>query len=114
MKDSYIDGVAKRRIDQVRIGDLIDFQSDPLADPDRDDDAGELGNHPEFEFEFAAVESIELEPHDTDPCIVLHTTQGSYGFPPDHWIEVDGEQIRKEEAPIAIERDCADDSDSPK
>lgn len=94
IEDDFRDGVLKRRIDQVRVGDRIDFQCDPFADADRNDDAGELGSHPEFEFEFALVESIEFEPHDTDPCVVLHTSQGSFGFPPDHWIEVDGEQIR--------------------
>jgi hypothetical protein len=94
MRDEYVNGVAKRRIDQVRIGDRLDLQNDPFADANRDDDAGELGDHPEFEFEFASVEAIELESHDTDPCVVLYTTQGAFGFPPDHLIAVDAEQVR--------------------
>lgn len=93
--DDYADGVVKRRVDQIRVGDRLDFQGDPFADANRNDDTGELGDHPEFEFEFACVESVEFEPHDTDPCIVLHTTQGSFGFPPDHWIVVDAEQVRE-------------------
>lgn len=95
VEDSYVDGVVRRRVDQVRAGDQVDFQNNPFADADRDDDAGELGSHPEFEFEFAVVESAEFEPHDTDPCIVLHTSQSSFGFPPDHWLEIDGEQVRE-------------------
>lgn len=97
MKDNCIDGVVRRRIDQVRIGDRLDLQNDMFADSTAHETDGAETDHPEFEFEFATVEAIELEPHDTDPCIVLHTSQGSFGFPPDHWIEVDGKQVRDTE-----------------
>lgn len=85
MKDRWELGVVKRRIDQLRIGDRIDLFRDPIADPDEGED------HPEFAFEYAVVEHIEIE---TPECTRVDTSQGSFGFPPDHWIEVDGEQIR--------------------
>ena len=94
IKDICVDDIVRRRVDQVRVDDRLDLQNDIFADPDRNDDAGEPGSHPEFAFEFARVDEIEFEPHDIDPCIVLHTSQGSFGFPPDHWIEVDPEQAR--------------------
>jgi hypothetical protein len=89
IKDRYIDGVVTRRIDQVRVGDRLDLQGDEYADPDNDP-------HTVFAYMFAEVESIEYEPHDTDPCIALHTSLGSFSFPPDHWVVVDVEQVRDE------------------
>jgi hypothetical protein len=84
IKDRYIDGHVQRRVDQVRVGDRVDFKGDEYADKGDN-------SHPEFDFEFAIVESVERE---TPNCIRIDTTQGSFGFPPDHWLDVDGEQVR--------------------
>lgn len=85
MKDRFINGHVQRRADQVRIGDRIDLEDDKYADPN--------GTNEEFPFEFATVTRVERE---TDQCVLIETTQGSFGFPPDHWIDVDGEQARGE------------------
>jgi hypothetical protein len=89
LKDRYKDGVVQRRVDHVRVGDLIDLQNDPYADS-QGAETSETAI-PESPFEFAVVESVERE---TPQCTVLHTSQGSFGFPPDHWLDVDGEQLR--------------------
>lgn len=83
IKDRWLDGHVERRVDQVKVSDRIDLEGDHFADPTSE-------NH-EFKFEFACVNEIERE---TPNCIVLHTSQGSFGFPPDHWLDVDGEQVR--------------------
>lgn len=71
----------------VREEDLLDFQGDSIADPEN---KGERYN-PEppatvtiFWAEYATVEAVE---HETPDCVLIHTDQGSYGFPPDHLIE---------------------------
>ena len=81
--DRWFEGHVQRRADQARVDDRIDLQGDPIADPTND--------NAEFQFEFARVTEIERE---TPTCIVLYTTQGAFGFPPDHWLDVDGEQVR--------------------
>lgn len=68
-------GTIKKFVKDVEVGDMIDLEDDPYADPE--------GNV-EFTFAFAGVDEVEKQ--DVD-CIVLHTTQGSFGFPPDHLIE---------------------------
>ncbi len=83
MKDRYIEGRVQRRIDQVRVSDRLDLEGDEYADPN--------GTKEEFTFEFAEVLNVERE---TKNCILIETTQGSFGFPPKHWIDVDGEQVR--------------------
>lgn len=64
----------------VQIGDLLDFEGDSFADtPENERATG-------FPFELSEVEAVEVE-NDGD-CIVIHTTQGSYGFPPGHMIAI--------------------------
>lgn len=60
----------------VREGDLLDFEGDSIADP--------TGTNSDFMFEFATVEAVEQE---TENCVRVDTDQGSYGFPPEHLIE---------------------------
>ncbi len=85
--DRYTQGNAQRRVDALRIGDRVDLEDDAIADPDKAN-----GDHPEFMFEFQIVAEIERE---SDDCICL-TFEGGFvcGFPPDHWLDVDGEQVR--------------------
>lgn len=96
--DRLLNGVAQRRVDALKPGDRVDLQSDIVADPagylaaERGDYSGEFSEHPEFEFEFEAVMTITPE---TADCILIEFESGfTCGFPPDHWVDVDGEQIR--------------------
>ena len=77
----HIDGTIRRRVDMLRIGDRIDLEGDKIADPDKSDD---------FVYEFTRVESVKLE---TPDCVLVETSQGCFGFPPGHMIEVDAEQV---------------------
>lgn len=70
-------GTIKTKVADIREGDLIDLEGDEYADPWKRD---------LFTFEFARVDEIEDE-RPAHSCIVLHTTQGSFGFPPDHQVE---------------------------
>jgi hypothetical protein len=82
MSIQMIDGVARCRVDQLKIGQRVDLEGDIFAD------AGD--SHPEFEFEFERVAAIERE---TDDCIRVDFESGfSCGFPPEHMVDVDGEQ----------------------
>lgn len=81
--DRYIDGHVQRRVDELRPGDRVDLQNDPIADN---------GEHPEFEFEFLEVAEIDCE---TPECTVVYFNNFTCGFPPDHWVDVDGEQVRE-------------------
>lgn len=96
MSDIYEQGVVRRMVTDLRPGDRVDLQNDPFADPDglasSNDDAS-TSQHPEFEFEFEVVLAVVRE---TDDYIRVDFESGfSCGFPPDHAIEVDGEQIRE-------------------
>ena len=82
--DRFVDGHVQRRVLDLRVGDRVDLEGDLIADP--------AGDHPEFEFEFEVVDHIERE---TEDCIRVDFRSGlSCGFPPDHWVDVDGEQVR--------------------
>lgn len=70
-------GKVQRLISDLRIGDSIDLENDPIADPG--------GCNEEFTFEFAEVIEIDRE---TAKCICIYTSQGAFGFPPDHWINI--------------------------
>ena len=66
------------RADQLKVGDYVDLEGDPIADPDRDTVA--------FEFEWQEVASVEQE---TPDCIVIGLEgSGGVGFPPNHLIKV--------------------------
>ena len=81
MKDSYVNGLARRRADMLRIGDRIDLEGDKFADPN--------GTKEDFVYGFAGVKSVTLK---TAYCVLIETSQGAFGFPPDHMVEVDAEQ----------------------
>ena len=84
-----IDGVAKRRVDQLQPGDRVDLEADLFADPSWSEDA-DTTEHPEFAFEFERVLGVERESPD---CIRVDFESGfSCGFPPDHLVDIDGEQ----------------------
>ena len=57
----------------VKEGMRLDLQGDFYADPE--------GNNPHLEFEYAVVTDVEEE---TSSCVRVDTTEGSFGFPPDH------------------------------
>lgn len=86
MTDVYVNGAVKRKVRDLRVGDRVDLEGDEIADN---------GEHPEFQFEFQTVLTLEREGED---CIVVGFESGfTCGFPPDHMIDVDGEQVRDEE-----------------
>lgn len=95
-RDRFINGNAQRRVDALRIGDRCDLEGDIFADAcGGTDDGYAMGDseHPEFQFEFETVAEIE---HETADCIRVDFESGfSCGFPPGHWLDVDGEQIRE-------------------
>lgn len=79
-----IEGVARRYVRDLAAGDRVDLEGDVIADPEGGDD------HPEFAFEFEVVASVERE---TPDCYCVYFESGfACGFPPDHLVDVDGEQ----------------------
>ncbi len=86
-----IEGAAKRRIDLLKVGDRVDLEADAIADPEYHASGDPMASsHPEWQFEFERVLEIERE---TADCIRVDFESGfSCGFPPDHLIDVDGEQ----------------------
>lgn len=92
--DRYVDGHVQRRVDMLKIGDRVDLENDIFADPCAKNSLG-LGDseHPEFAYEFQTVHEIEQESAD---CICVYFDNFACGFPPDHWIDVDGEQVREQ------------------
>ena len=93
--DRFHEGRAQRQVRDLRPGDRVDLQNNEFADP-----LGFAGNGDESEacarngwaYEFAEV--LEIEP-ETAGCIRVDFNNFSCGFPPDHWIDVDGEQERE-------------------
>lgn len=82
--DRHHEGRVQRLVSALRVGDHVDLEGDIFADPDRE--------RLEFTYEFAVVEAIE---HETGDCTRVDFEGGfSCGFPPDHWLDVDGEQDR--------------------
>lgn len=79
---TFVEGAPKLRADQVQIGDLLDLAGDQFADPNGNG-LSDSGHYESFEFEFARVENVARE---TADCIRIDTSQGSYGFPPEHLI----------------------------
>lgn len=67
----------KKKVADLREGDLVDLEGDPFADPKR--------NKPEYQFEYATVVEYELESPD---CMCIYFESTSVGFPPDHMVEV--------------------------
>jgi hypothetical protein len=91
-----IDGAAKRYVRDLHIGDRVDLENDMYADADawaafeNGEDGDAVRSHPEFAFEFERVAWMERE---TADCIRVDFESGfSCGFPPDHPVDVDGEQ----------------------
>lgn len=77
-------GTIKKLVREIEVGDLVDLEGDKYADTCCD---------PAIAFAFASVDEIE---QDGVTCIVLHTSQGSFGFPPDHLIEWMPTTVRRE------------------
>jgi hypothetical protein len=76
------------RAKDVREGDRLDLEGDQFADPNGNGLTA-TGHYEAFEFELAVVNEITWEGPD---CVVLHTSQGDYGFPPDHEIKQESDQ----------------------
>ena len=67
-----------KRVDALRLGDMVDLQGDKHADPN--------GDHPEYEFEYVSVIGTERE---TPGCVrVDFSDGGSRGFPPGHELKL--------------------------
>ena len=70
------------KVDLIRVADLkagerVDLDGDSIADN---------GEHPEFEFEYEVVESVEVE---TPECVLVTFESGfSCGFPTEHSVFV--------------------------
>lgn len=89
-RDSRIiarEGAYYIRAEDVRPGDLLDFEGDSIVDPKG---LGELYDPTPpasvtiLWAEFASVENVERE---TAGCVRIDTDQGSFGFPVSHLIE---------------------------
>lgn len=65
-----------KAISELQSGDLVDLQGDRYADN---------GSHPELEFEYCEVDTVERE---TADCIRVDFLNICVGFPPDHRVEV--------------------------
>lgn len=74
-----------KRADQVQVGDRLDLEGDKFADPNGNG-MTDLGHYEAFEFELAVVNERWEEGPD---CVVLCTSLGEYGFPPDHLIKTE-------------------------
>jgi hypothetical protein len=85
--DGPEDGREMIKAANVKAGDRLDLEGDKFADPNGDG-IGESGHFYGFEFELAEVESVVRE---TPGCILIHTSLGSFGFPPDHLIKQEGD-----------------------
>ncbi|RWE37437.1 hypothetical protein [Mesorhizobium sp.] len=92
ISDRFFQGHAQRLVSGLRVGDRCDLECDCFADSDGYRYGSNHSDHPEFQFEFETVLAIERESED---CTRVDFESGfSCGFPPDHWIDVDGEQVR--------------------
>lgn len=82
--DVYRSGDFYRKACDLRRGDRVDLEKDEIADPD--------GGEVMFRFEFETVLEVEVE---TDGVIRVDFESGkSFGFPVEHEVKVDGEQVR--------------------
>lgn len=83
MPVTYRDGVVRAKVSDLRPGVRCDLEGDEVADANDE--------HPEFAFAFETVSEIKPESPD---CILVTFASGYVcGFPPDHEIEIDGEQL---------------------
>lgn len=84
MTDTYRDGVVYRPVTELKPGHRVDLEGDKYADPEG------TSEHPEFQFEFETVATVERE---TAACVRVDFESGfSCGFPTDYAVEVDREQ----------------------
>ena len=79
-----VDGVYRVRADAVQLGDLLDFEGDVIADTPDTDETQRTG----WQFELSRVEGVEVETIGDETAIVVYTSGGTFGFPPDHEIEL--------------------------
>lgn len=80
------------RADQIKVGDILDLQDDPYADPDHGGTPDHLNS---FEFELQAVHETKREGSTT---IVLGGENWLVGFPVDHLLKRHGHDDRFEDA----------------
>lgn len=67
----------QKLVADLQEGDLVDLEGDPYADPRRD--------HPEFEFEYQEVLTVEQE---TPECVAVGFDFDVIGFPTNHVLTV--------------------------
>jgi len=75
----------KLNVLSLRIGQRVDLECDPVAD------LGDESDHPEFAYYFEVVKSMERE---TEDCVCVYFESGfACGFPVDHDVDVDPDQV---------------------
>jgi hypothetical protein len=67
----------RKQISELKPGDLVDLENDPFADKEK---------HPEFEFEYQEVETVDVET--PEYTAVYFVSAACVGFPPSHVVEV--------------------------
>lgn len=70
-------------VTDLRVGDLVDLEGDPYADPGH----GNPDHHCGYEFELTHVGDLFGDrpgEHETANCYRLDYEGGACGFPPDH------------------------------
>ena len=76
-----VEAQEKRAVRDLRDGDIVDLEGDLYAG--QGDLVRSIG-----EFEYAVIEDDpEVE---TPTCTLIHTSQGSFGMPPDHELPYHG------------------------
>lgn len=74
-----------KRVDQLRVGDVLDLQGDKFADPDPPDGEEATTNRIVFEAEYVTVDYIERE---MPECVAVGIEGVDvFGMPPDHLVK---------------------------
>jgi len=72
------------KVQDLKVGDFLDLAGDDYADCDSSDSPPEKHAEPNLEFFYAVVEEVLKE---TPTCTLVVTSEGSFGFPPDHLVK---------------------------
>ncbi len=81
----------KKRVDELKPGDMVDLQNDRYADPEGFASGGGPGFMSErcqgYGWAYEFVEVVETE-RETPECVRVDFVDCAVGFPPDHLVEV--------------------------
>jgi hypothetical protein len=96
-EDIYAEGVVTRSVIDLRPGDRVDLEKDEYADPEV---FPWSDGNPALQSEFQVVEDVKME---TPDCVLVYFEGwDACGFPVDHRVKVDGEQV----LPVFILKNC--------